>query len=83
MYDICISPNPFSSVLNISKINANYKKLYFKFHNSMGELNKYIVCDQSNFIIETNSLDEGVYIYSLSDQNNLKLNSGKLIKNNF
>jgi len=80
---IRVSPNPFNTILNISFENPTNAQLFFRLYNSTGKMVKCFAMDQSPLTIETNSLVTGLYFYDVSNQSNIKIDSGKLIKVNY
>jgi N-acetylneuraminic acid mutarotase len=75
-----VFPNPFHTSLNVSVNYSNNSKLFFNLFNASGNLLKNIEFSSSELSIESNTITSGLYFYSITDQRNYLLDSGKLIK---
>lgn len=76
--DVNISPNPFSSLINISFKNANVNSI--KIYNAEGIICKTYTTIYSSININFDNMPEGLYIVRMLDKNGGFITSKRIIK---
>ena len=79
---IKLYPNPASDFVNLEVKKVFKERLFFSLYNLLGaEVHSMSIETESNRQIELNGMQDGIYFYRISNENNEVIVTGKIIKN--
>jgi hypothetical protein len=80
--EVTVFPNPTASILNVQFDGIELRNLSVSLHDFAGRSISYSAVTNANWQIDLSDLSGGIYLLTVTDIENNKLNSFKIFKSN-